>query len=498
MEQRMSADLAPDSAPASHGLLTAVMGYVALSVAWLSGNLLSDPDSYWHIAAGRWILANRAVPTVDAFSYTLHGAPWTAHEWLSEVILALVYQRAGWIGVQLLTAVAFALTMVLQARALLRHGHWTIAVTLVALTVSVTAPHLLARPHVLVWPLTVLWTTVLSEAALEARRPRWWTLVLPLLWVNMHGSFLLVPVIGGVFALDAVSRTDTPGERRAVFVQWAQFLTVAMACLLVNPRGWGAIVHAVGLLRMTDTLLTVREWQPLNVSRDLSLLLLISVTSLLGFTGRLRLGLVRSAALLAGAYLAVRHIRHQAVLGLISPILIAAGIVVPRGLQSRDGRPRGWRRLGAVGLGAVLLVGIGAARRDQPAPSRAISPVHALDVVRRAGTSGPVFNAYNFGGFLIFHDIPVFIDGRIDMYGAAFVDRLNEASRDPSARSLRALLDEYRVTWTLLEPGTALAERMAGMVGWRALYADSTAVVHIRSTGMTRSVDATGEDGASR
>src|SRR5689334_7950950 len=53
--------------------------------------LLNDPDTYLHIAAGRWMLAHQALPTQDPFSHSLAGAVWVAHEWLAEVIFAAVY-----------------------------------------------------------------------------------------------------------------------------------------------------------------------------------------------------------------------------------------------------------------------------------------------------------------------------------------------------------------------------------------------------------------------
>ena len=57
--------------------------------------LLNDPDTYLHIAAGRWMLAHAALPVHDPFSHSLAGATWVPHEWLAEIILAVVYDLAG-------------------------------------------------------------------------------------------------------------------------------------------------------------------------------------------------------------------------------------------------------------------------------------------------------------------------------------------------------------------------------------------------------------------
>ena len=86
----------------------------------LGPRLLSDPDSYSHIAVGRLILSHGTLPTSDPFSFSMHGAPWIAFEWLSEVIYATVYAFAGWNGVVAFASAMIALAIGLLIRFLLR------------------------------------------------------------------------------------------------------------------------------------------------------------------------------------------------------------------------------------------------------------------------------------------------------------------------------------------------------------------------------------------
>ena len=83
--------------------------------------LISDGDPYWHIAAGEWILAHGAIPTTDPFSHTFQGAPWTAHEWLSEVVFATAYRFGGWEGIRVLAGLAGMATTFLLASELLKY-----------------------------------------------------------------------------------------------------------------------------------------------------------------------------------------------------------------------------------------------------------------------------------------------------------------------------------------------------------------------------------------
>ena len=126
--------------------------------------LLNDPDTYLHIAAGRWMLAHAALPVHDPFSHTFAGAVWVPHEWLAEIILAAAYDIAGWSGLVLLTAAAFAVSLALLTRFLLRWAEPFSALIAVALGAALVQGHLLVRPHLLALPLLVVWSGALFTA----------------------------------------------------------------------------------------------------------------------------------------------------------------------------------------------------------------------------------------------------------------------------------------------------------------------------------------------
>ncbi|MEM8813428.1 MAG: hypothetical protein AAGF59_12480, partial [Pseudomonadota bacterium] len=129
--------------------------------------------------------------------------------------------------------------------------------------------------------------------------------------------------------------------------------------------------------------------------------------------------------------------------------------------------------LTALSAGALTLVGI--------APSAEKTPMAALAAARQAGlTDKPVFNEYNFGGFLIFNRVPTFIDGRADMFGDAFVDRtLTAASNALAKPGLPDLLQEHGVQWTLLYRDDVSAALLDRDPGWKRLYQDDIAVIHV-------------------
>jgi hypothetical protein len=129
-----------------------------------------------------------------------------------------------------------------------------------------------------------------------------------------------------------------------------------------------------------------------------------------------------------------------------------------------------------VALGALTILPLRGSLAQQ---LDAIVPKAALGAVNAHNVSGPVLNTYRFGGYLIFSGIAPFIDGRAELYGDAFIERYVEATLGVSDQ-LPALLDEYGITWTLLEPGSSAVRLLDYLPGWRRLYADDIAVVQVR------------------
>ena len=114
--------------------------------------------------------------------------------------------------------------------------------------------------------------------------------------------------------------------------------------------------------------------------------------------------------------------------------------------------------------------------------------------VSRFGFAGPVdllekrqaqrvFNAYQFGGYLISRDIPVFIDGRAELYGETFAMDVFKAVELKKLDTLTRLLDAYKIDATLMVADAPAAQVLDHIKGWKRLYADNIAVIHVRTGG---------------
>lgn len=469
-----------------------IVGLVTLAgtLGYVRSELLADPDTYWHIAAGQWILQHLAVPASDPFSHSMTGAPWMAHEWLSEVLLAAAYAQAGWAGPVVLAVLAFAATLAYLTRFLLARLEPIRALFLVALTASMLAVHLLARPHVFTWPLMALWVGSLVDAIEDRRNPPWWLLGLIVLWANLHGGVTLGIVLGAALALEAVLAAP-PGLRAAAAWRWGAFVAMSVCALMATPWGWNSLWFTFHLMGPNVMREVIGEWKPTNFGQfqplELWLLLILGIA----LAGRLRLSWLRLLLLLGLVHLALTSVRNAAVLGLVSPFLVASALA--RGWKSGEATASDAERLDrffaafaeparplatATAAFAGVLIMVLAAGSGRFVPPAHSTPEAAVAAALDAGAHGPVLNDYDFGGYLIFRGIPVFMDGRADMYGRAFMESMFQAQREPDA--LVRTLAEYRIGWTLLRPGSPAIAALDGMPCWRRVYADGFVVSHVR------------------
>ena len=438
--------------------------------------LLGDGDTFWHIAAGQWIIDHRAVPQADPFSFTMAGTAWTAHEWLSEVLMAAAFRAAGWSGVVLLAAAAFAATAFLFARRLAVDLAGPALIALTTMGLGLLLGSLLARPHLLALPLLTAWAAGLVAARDEDRAPSLALLPVMALWSNMHGGFLFGLALIGPFALEALLEAPAP-RRLAVFRDWALFGLLALGAALVNPLGIEALLFPLRLMGM-KSLAGVAEWQPETFDHfgatELELL------ALLGFAvlRPMRLTLLRALLLVGLVHLALHHSRHAMLLGLVAPMILARPMAVA--IEQDRPAPARFSAREWAGVVALFLVCCGlrlalpVQRADGP-----MAPLSALAALPPEIRVKPVLNHYGFGGALIFAGVKPYIDGRTDLFGDAFLDDYDRIAAG-EAKALDAALARWNIAWTIFPPNTAFVHTMDTKPGWKRLYGDSSAVVHLR------------------
>jgi hypothetical protein len=464
--------------PAVMPWLVAIAAYLLLMA--LAAQLLNDPDTYWHIAVGRLILDQQALPDSDPFSATMRGAHWIADEWLAQIAYALAYRLGGFAAVAALSAAAAAAAFGQLTRYLLQR--WQPVPTTIAVLVALvlTAPHIVARPHVLALPVLVTFIAALIRAVDTARPPSWWLLPLMTLWANLHGSFIFGLAMTGLIAAEAIWLAPASSRAR-IARDWIAFGVLALVAACLNPYGPEMILATVRTLGLGQALSIINEWRPQDFTKlgpyEIIVLAGVGAALLCG----VRLPPFRIVMLLGVLHLSLAQSRHADLVGLLAPLFVARPLAEQFAALAANGptpRPAGWPWLK---LTAALVLAAGAiagsiAVRGTITPPAAITPTSALAAIGR----GPVLNSYEFGGYLDFVGVPPFIDGRADLYGEAFMMRYHRALSLEDIPDFLRLLDDYRIQTTLLAPATPAVGLLDRLPDWQRVYADGVAVVHAR------------------
>jgi len=461
--------------------LSLMIGIIVMALVAFQPKLLDDGDTWWHLAAGDWILNHWTIPTTDPFSYTMPGSPWHAHEWLAEGIMQSVYRLGGWSGILLFFGAISGLTFGLLTHALQRWLTPIQIAVLIVFIIPILATKLLARPHVLAFPVLIVWLTMLVDARARNRVPHWGWIALMVFWANLHGSFQVGLGLVALCAGEAFLGARGMG-RVTVVRDWGLFFVGCLLASLATPFGFNAHLFAFQVSNM-EALSVISEWAPTGTTLATDRLFWLAlIAGLLLVVGRgIKLPVLRMVAVLIFFTLAALHTRHQTVfmflmLMLLTPA-IGAHLNAPhpaKAPRKRAPAPRGL----IIGLG-IAAVALGIARMSVPVTRTdgPNAPLSALAAVPASMRAQPMLNSYGFGGFLIYSG--PFIDGRADMYGDPFTMQASRAENG-DAKTLDTLIAKYKVQWTIFEPDDGSITYMDNLKGWKRLYTDKTAVVHVR------------------
>lgn len=449
--------------------------YVLLLVT--GSQLLVDSDTYWQIAVGRWILDHGAVPSVDIYSFTRVGEQWMSSSWLAQVLYAKAYDLAGWTGPVALATICIAIVCAQLTAILGRKMPATYASVVALAALELSTGHLLARPHVLVLPVMIAWTNGLMTASERREPPSFWLLPLIALWTNLHGGFLFGLVLVGAFALDAMWNA-TPAQRPSLALRWMAFGIGALAACCVTPYGWGSILAASKILGLGELLRLIGEWMPVDFSHFGAFQLAVFALIGAALANGVRLPPPRIALVLGLLYMALSHVRNVEIFALLLPLVVLAPAAAQFGLQAA-----GVARLRAVPavalLAALCALTSAVAMSARIAPPAVQSPAAAVDVLK-AHNVKRVLNDLPFGGYLIWRQVPVFVDGRAELYGEAFDVAYYRALQLKDVDGFIGLLQTYDIDAVMLQPSTPAVQLLDRTAGWQRVYADDNAVVHVR------------------
>jgi hypothetical protein len=224
--------------------LILVILFAVPAIFWARTNGIHDPDIWWHIRTGQWILQHHAIPRTDTFSGFAAGKPWQAYSWLFEVLVYKFYSTFGLLGIVLYIGfLAVAITAALHHMVKRLQRDFSLVILLTAAGAMCMGHLYTPRP----WLFTILFFVVELDILMQARRTGrlrelLWLPVLFALWANLHIQFIDGLVVLALASAESIVRIFWPSlvKSEAQRIHPLAIPAASIACILatfLNPYG---------------------------------------------------------------------------------------------------------------------------------------------------------------------------------------------------------------------------------------------------------------------
>ncbi|MGD0672371.1 MAG: hypothetical protein ABSB13_09850 [Candidatus Binatus sp.] len=493
--------------PARVSLLRYSPALVLFAIVVADARQLNDPDLWGHVLWGRELLAHGSLPRVNPYSYSAPGFPWLHHEWLSEVLMASMFDKFGPLGLKLLKFLCTAGTICFIVLAESETAVPAFVQAAILLVVAlILLPAMQFRPQLFDFVALSAIIALLARHNWRGSARLWIAIPIVAVWSNFHGGFFIGLVAMGVYGaatlLSDILARRGPRRGLGIIAITAAAAASTLCTLLIPPARdtWHTLIHSI-LNPMTHY--AIVDWIPLiaalrtapggSIQQKYFVLAILffaaAVVSVVLTPKRADAPLVAVAAvMLAAAFSAVRNIPIAAIA--IAPVIAnhlgllrrPREVTVPRPVSARA-MPRAGRLVIEI---LIAVVAIGFARSSgvlSPGIDASGYPVRAVEFMKNHGLEGNLLTQFAWGQYVIWHDAPgmkVFIDSRYDLaYPPAVVqDYLEFASNVAGgAHTLAA----YPHDFVLIERGSPAVKLMDSQRDWRLIYSDDTARLYARA-----------------
>ena len=479
-------------------LLTAI---VFVAIFTMAVRAPVDTDTWWHLQSGRWIVAERSIPTTDPFSHTRYGQPWN-YPWLSQIALFLTYDKLGYAGLALLVAGLATLAFVFVWRQCWETDRWLRAFVLI-IAAATSGVIWAARPQMFSLALAAAFALVLARLRKGDRNTVWLLPALMVVWVNLHGGFAigLILIVATLVGEIGNQLLKNPGLAWRDIGRLGLVLGLCLLVVPINPNGFQMMTYpfrTVGIGVLQDF---IAEWR----SPDFHQLhfhpfiwMILATMTALGLSDR-RADFTDLTLVALFTYMSLLAARNIALLALVAaPVIVRHGTDalwawrqrLDRPVRTQPAREDSARIVLNWVLVALVVTAAATTIAQQLLPNAIekakaeILPVEAIKFLQAERPIGPLFNSYNWGGYLIWEltEYPVFVDGRTDLYDDEFLTEY--LSIVFVQEGWEAKLDNHDVNLVLIEPqsmlGRMLSERALNGQGWSQVYLDEMAAIFVR------------------
>jgi hypothetical protein len=473
-------------------------------IFFTTGGLLSDCDTGYHIRAGEYILNTHSIPTHDMFSFLSPPLPWVAHEWLPEIIMAGIHKISGLSGIVIFFSLLISIVYCFLFKILLSlKRNIIVAAFVIIFVIASSQIHWLARPHIFSMLFILTWYYLLDAYQYSNQRKiLYFQIPLMLLWVNMHGGFILGLVLNGIYLFgNTVEFIFSSDPERNNHKGKVIFLgLISLACFIVsfaNPFGYQIILFPFKLVSEKFIMSMIGEYLSPNfhslraIPFEAFLLFTLAVFAL----SKERLNMVELLLILLFLHMSLFSVRYIPLFGIIAAPIVTKHIEKNIETSNRkfinflkkksvafseieaSASDFGWP---SMVLLVILLMSFSGQLMHNFDPEK--KPVAASIFLQQEHITGNMFNNDEIGDYIIYRNYPmykVFIDGRNDMYGVEILKEYDNVRKlEPGWEEI---LEKYNVTWIIYDSSSLLARYLMQNKDWRLIYADKVANIFLKN-----------------
>ncbi len=450
-----------------------------------------DTDTWWHIRSGEYTL-NEGFIFEDPFSHTRAGEDWINHSWGAQIVLYGLYEVLGNAGLTLFTAIlATAGVMILYP---VCAGNVYLRAFALVLCAATAAVFWSARPQMF----SFFFSAVVFYLLYRVKRDQvdWLWFIVPVMWLwgNLHAGWSIGFILmGGVIGGEILGYMFAPqDERRIPWKTLRKLSLVAVASaavMIINPYGPRLLLVPFDTVGIGALRGFIQEWNSPNFQGRETWPFIALLFSIIGAAGmsRLRLDWTDFALVCGTAFMALLYGRNIALFAVPATVVLTYhidDILTERGFVLRTATrvTKTQIRLN-VALLVFVMFGVFAYFVSVITPEtvdeaqRMFLPVEVAEFIEDESLEGPMFNSYNWGGYLLFAlpDVPVYVDGRTDLYRDELLSRYLQAALGQPG--WREILDEDGIRLVVVEAASGLATNLREESAWTLEYEDGRAVI---------------------
>ncbi|MGB2896890.1 MAG: hypothetical protein WBB65_12085 [Anaerolineales bacterium] len=477
-----------------------VFGITFLAIITMAVRASVGYDTWWHLKAGEWILANRAILRTDLFSLTRQGSAWIYPGWLAQILLYAAFRTFSFTGLNLFTALmvvaAFAFVWcTLEGRDLLK-------AFIILLAASTSGVYWSARPQIISFVLAGYFLFVLYSFRKGKERLFWSLPLVMILWVNVHGGFAIGFLILGVYFCGEIAQLiqDAVKGGRDWSSAWDQhkrgvfnLLSLSLLCALavsINPHGPQMLLYPFKTVSIQVLQDYIQEWQSPDFHQTQIFPFLLMILLVIGTISGSRRKVNPTELLLVLVFLALALLasRNIALFALVAAPLITRHLDAvlddhQAELSAAPQLPESAAKWLNLTIFIMLVVASGVkissslSSETNQDEIEAEFPVGAVEYLRDIQANKNLFNTYNWGGYVIWElhpDYLTFVDGRTDLFHDEILEEYLVCWQGLSG--WERIFTEWDIEIALVESWAPLRVRLESQ-GWDIDYEDELAVV---------------------